>query len=115
MSLRIGLPVFVTGAAVTKPDLQWALVTSAPGVSRLRVKNDGNVHAQLADIRLLEMANDQTIARQPTPAYLLPGTVREWALQLEPGKAIGTQRVRLQAYMDAGDVNTDLLPQQQPN
>lgn len=112
MSLRIGLPVFVMGSAAAKPALHWTVVTSAPGVSKLRVANHGNAHAQVADIRLMSIATERTIARQQVPAYLLPGTIHEWALKFEPGETIGMERVRLQAYMDSGDVNTELTPQQ---
>ena len=111
MNLRISLPVFVTGATTGKPDLQWTVISSGPRAAMLKVSNAGNAHAQIADLQLLDIASNQVIARQPTAAYLLPGTTREWALQLELGKSIGTQLIRLQGYMDSGDVTTDLLPQ----
>lgn len=111
MNLRIALPVFVTGTVAVKPDLQWAVVSSGAGAAKLKVSNTGSAHAQIADLKLTNIATDQLIARQPNAAYLLPGTTREWSIQLESGKSIGTELIRLQGYMDSGNVNTDLLPQ----
>ncbi len=111
MLLRISLPAFVTGSKAAKPDLKWAVIPSGQGSGKLKVTNDGSAHALVSNMRLLDMASDQTIARQLKPAYLLPGTSREWPLQMESGKAIGSEQVRLQAYMDSGDINTDLLPE----
>lgn len=111
VALRIGLPVFVTGAPAPKPALSWTVAPSEDGAATLRVKNDGNAHAQIANVRLLSGAEREMLARSPQPAYVLPGNTREWRLAPEPGKRIGTDPVRLQAYVDAGDVDVDLSPQ----
>ncbi len=111
MRLRIGIPVFITGVAATKPDLRWSLIASGPNAGKLKVRNSGNAHAQLADMRLLDIASGQPIARLSAPAYLLPGTTLEWPLEMVPGKSIGSEAIRLKAFMDAGEVNADLVPQ----
>ena len=111
MLLRIGIPIFITGTVATKPDLNWSLITSAPNAGKLKVTNTGNAHAQLADIRLLDIGSGQAIARRSAPAYLLPGTTQEWPLEMAPGKTIGSAAIRLKAFMDSGDVNADLVPQ----
>ena len=111
VALRIGLPVFVSSPAVHKPALAWNVVHSADGAATLRVKNEGTAHAQVANVRVLSSADRQPLARYSTPAYLLPGSAQEWRLQLEPGKRLGPDPVRLQAFMDAGDVDVDLTPQ----
>ena len=111
VALRIGLPVFVSGPVLPKPALSWKVVPSEDGAAMLRVKNEGNAHAQIANVRLLSSADRQPLARYPSPAYLLPGSAQELRLQLEPGKRLGLDPVRLQAYMDAGDVDVDITPQ----
>lgn len=111
VALRIGLPVFVSSATAYKPALAWKLVPGEDGAATLRVKNEGQAHAQIANVRLLSGADRQTLARYPNPAYLLPGSAQAWPLQLEPGKRLGLDPVRLQAYMDAGDVDVELTPQ----
>ncbi len=112
MRFRFGIPVFVTGAAAVAPDLKWSVIASGPNAGKLKVTNDGSAHAQIGEMQLVDMVSEQTIARQPTPVYLLPGISREWALQITPGKSLGTEALRLKAYMDAGDVNKVLVPQQ---
>ena len=111
VALRIGLPVFVGSPAAPKPALAWKVVSGDDGIAMLRVKNDGKAHAQVANVRLLSGADRQPLARYPSPAYVLPGSAQEWRLQLEPGKRLGPDPVRLQAFMDAGDVDVDLTPQ----
>ena len=111
VALRIGLPVFVTGPTAPKPALAWKVVPGEDGTATLRVKNEGNAHAQVANVRLLSSADRQPLARYPSPAYLLPGSAQAWRLQLEPGKLLGSDPVRLQAFMDAGDVDVELTPQ----
>ncbi len=111
VALRIGLPVFVSSPAAPQPALAWKVVPGEDGVATLHVKNEGNAHAQIANLRLLSSADRQPLARYPSPAYVLPGSAQEWRLQLEPGKRLGLDPVRLQAYMDAGDVDVDLTPQ----
>ncbi|MES2149765.1 MAG: fimbria/pilus periplasmic chaperone [Pseudomonadota bacterium] len=113
MSLRIGLPVFVTGPALPTPKLHWSLAKDEAGTAKLRLRNEGNAHAQVSDIRLLSIADAKTLARQAAPAYLLGGTTREWTITPESGMRIGTDRIKLQAYMDGGDVNIELAPEPQ--
>ena len=111
VALRIGLPVFVSSPAAPKPALAWKVAHGEDGAATLRVKNEGNAHAQIANVRLLSSPDRQPLARYPNPAYLLPGSAQAWRLQLEPGKRLGPDPVRLQAFMDAGDVDVELTPQ----
>lgn len=108
MRLRIALPIFASSAS-TAPLLKWTIFRQR-GVQSLEVRNEGNSHALISNVRLVPTDSDTLIARQPTPAYLLPGTTREWPLKLESGKIIGPEAIRLQAYVDAGDVNIELTP-----
>lgn len=111
VALRIGLPVFVSSPTAPKPALAWKVVHGEDGAATLRVKNEGNAHARIANVRLLSSADRQPLARYPNPAYLLPGSAQAWRLQLDPGKRLGPDPVRLQAFMDAGDVDVELTPQ----
>ena len=108
MRLRIALPIFASSAS-TAPLLKWSIFTRQ-GVQSLAVKNEGNSHALISNVRLMPTDSENLIARQPTPAYLLPGTIRAWPLKLESGKTIGPEAIRLQAYVDAGDVTIKLTP-----
>jgi fimbrial chaperone protein len=111
VALRIGLPVFVSSPTAPMPALAWKVVHGEDGAATLRVKNEGNAHARIANVRLLSSADRQPLARYPNPAYLLPGSAQAWRLQLDPGKRLGPDPVRLQAFMDAGDVDVELTPQ----
>lgn len=110
MSLTLAIPVFVTGSNAARPALQWSMTRSAQGVSTLTVRNDGNAHAQVADLKLMPIGEDTVLARRPAATYLLAGTTREWQVRPEPGKKLERDRLRLHALLDNSHVTIELAP-----
>jgi fimbrial chaperone protein len=80
--IRQVLPVFVepaTGAAAA-PNLQWSLQSDA-GQTVLQAMNNGNAHAQLADISFVSNARHRVEVAGGLAGYVLPGATRRWPLK----------------------------------
>lgn len=106
MTLRLSVPLFLKPSNEAKPELQWRLQRDDSGGLRLAARNNGTAHVQLANLQLRRGA--RVVARQPSPAYLLPGREREWPLQLESHFEHGPEPLLLEGYSDAGDVRTEV-------
>lgn len=105
VALNLSLPVFVLPAAGAVPDLHWDLGVSGSGVAELRLRNDGDAHAQLRTVRLAGPAGE-LIEGQNLPVYLLPGQGRAWPLDTN---AAAGSRWTLTADTDAGPLETELV------
>lgn len=78
--LKYSVPVFLLPPKqiVLQPILHTRLVT-AEGVRYIDIRNDGNSHAQIADLALLQ--GEQRVSIAPgLSGYLLPGKQRQWRL-----------------------------------
>jgi fimbrial chaperone protein len=72
------------------------------------LKNDGNAHIQVLDFKLSSPGNQQAIGLQQVSAYVLPGQSRSWMLATDTAQRLATDTVRINAYTDAGSVETDI-------
>jgi fimbrial chaperone protein len=108
MALRIGLPVFILPKVKAAPALSWRVEQAAGGQLKVDLKNDGNAHIQILDFNLSLPDKQQAIAVQQVSAYLLPGQIRSWMLTTDPAQRRGGDTVRINAYTDAGSVETDI-------
>lgn len=106
MTLRLSVPLFLKPKIEAKPELQWRLQRDDSGGLRLAARNNGTAHVQLANLQLRR--GTRVVARQPSPAYLLPGRERDWPLQIESHFAPGEEPLLLEGYSDAGDVSTEV-------
>lgn len=85
--MRHSLPVFVApagAAAPTTAQLRWALQRQA-GQPVLEVTNDGNGHAQLAELAVVDAAGQPHVVHAGLLGYVLPGAVMRWPLKLPGG------------------------------
>jgi fimbrial chaperone protein len=108
MALRIGLPVFILPKAKAVPVLNWRVEQTAGGPLKVDLKNDGNAHIQVWDFQLSLPGKQQAMAVQQVSSYLLPGQDRSWMLVTDPVKPPGSDTIRINAYTDAGSVETDI-------
>ncbi|MFZ3174145.1 MAG: fimbria/pilus periplasmic chaperone [Thiobacillus sp.] len=87
VALRIGVPVFVVPAkAPVSSMLRWKAVRMEAGTIQLTVSNEGNVHAELAEVMLSQPGNGsapKVINWYKAPFPLLPGQSRTLVLKPE--------------------------------
>jgi fimbrial chaperone protein len=107
MNLRLAVPVFVhpvdNNAA---PVVEWQATRGQDGSLTLRAQNNGTMHLQLANLRVLAGATE--LGRAESAAYLLPGQAHEWNISPDAGKSFDAPALELNAYSDAGDVKIPL-------
>lgn len=85
--LRIGVPVFVAPAkAPVSSMLRWKAVRMEAGTIELTVSNEGNAHAELAEVMLSQPGNGsapKVINWYKAPFPLLPGQSKRLVLKPE--------------------------------
>lgn len=106
--MQYSVPVFVAAAApMARPaqPLSWWIEAQS---LRLRTRNDGVQHAQIADFELLD-AQGRVLASHPgLMGYVLPGATRHWQLSLPAeAKAAGLE---IRARIDGQTVRQQLQP-----
>lgn len=69
--LRIGVPVFITPAAVQPPVLAWRIYRTREGKLEVGLTNNGNAHVKVANLRLVR-ADGGELGKQQIAAYVLP-------------------------------------------
>jgi fimbrial chaperone protein len=109
VALRIGLPVFVQpqkgGAA---PKAIWKISKVADDTLKVEVRNQGQAHIQISDFALYVAGGDQPITDESVSSYVLAGQTRTWLLKTRSLVKIADGRVRLKAYTDAENVDTEV-------
>lgn len=111
VALRIGLPVFVkpqNGKAA--PKMVWTVSHAPDNSLKVALQNQGNAHVQVSDFSLYIPGGDKPIAGESGSSYILAGQAREWLLKIDFSEKITGGRLRLKAYTDAGNVDTELPP-----
>lgn len=110
VALRIGLPVFVQPlAGKASPKAVWSATALDDKRIKVGLENQGNAHLQVSDFALYVPGMAQAIAIESGLSYALAGQAREWILSIRPLKAPSNQRLRLKAYTDAGEIDTELM------
>jgi fimbrial chaperone protein len=110
VALRVGLPVFVQskkGNAAAKQ--LWRVVRMPDKQLKVVLRNSGNAHVQVSDFSLYLPGRDQPIAGESGSNYVLAGQTREWLLKTSLTEANADGRLRLKAFTDAGDIDTELV------
>ncbi|GAB3394951.1 fimbrial biogenesis chaperone [Azotobacter armeniacus] len=104
VTLRLGVPVFVTPSAPTVPQLEWRLRRTPKGLV-LSTINQGNAQGQVSDLQL-RLRNGKTLPLQD-PVYVLAGVSREWSLEAAAGLPVG-EAVELSAKINGTDITSHL-------
>jgi len=112
-ALEMSIPLFARPRAPVAPALDWQLKKRADGGYSLFVRNEGNAHAQVANLALSVPDASEPLAIYSGFAYLLPGQSREIALQrgAQPTPPVQGSTFKLTAYTDAGDIALSLSPE----
>ena len=79
--LRYSVPIFVLppGIAAPTPRLDTQLVAGSDGNAQIQIRNTGNGHAQVADLRHLIDGKAKT-ELNGLVGYVLPGQTMRWSL-----------------------------------
>lgn len=110
VALRVGLPVFVaplTGKA--SPKAVWSATALDDKRIQVGLDNQGNAHLQVSEFALYAPGAEWAIAAESGLSYALAGQKREWILNITSPKLPSTQRLRLKAYTDAGEIETEVV------
>lgn len=111
-ALSYSLPVFVNPIGITKttPRLQWSYSLQPDGEQiNLRVSNNGNGHAQLADLSIIDDVGNSIDLHQGLLGYVLPGATMNWTLKTLPSsmKTSGKFKVMINGTQTTQDVTLD--------
>ncbi|WP_433638172.1 fimbrial biogenesis chaperone [Kluyvera georgiana] len=85
--MHYSVPVFIqpTGAAETLAKLQWQ-VAHSEGHAWLQVSNQGDGHAQLAEVTLITASGSRKNITPGLLGYVLPGSTMRWPLPASAGQ-----------------------------
>ncbi len=109
VALRIGLPVFVQSQkGDAAPKLVWIISRTSDDKLKVVLQNQGAAHVQVSDFSVSVPGNPQPLAGVSGSSYVLAGQSREWLLTTGNQGTLSAGRVRLQAFTDAGDLDTEL-------
>ena len=110
VALRIGLPVFVQsqkGDAAAK--MTWKVARMSDSLLKVGVRNEGNAHIQISDFSLYAPGGEQPLTGEAGSSYILAGQAHEWLLKTRTAEKLSGSRLRLKAYTDADNVDTELV------
>lgn len=106
VALRIGVPVFIKPQAAVQPKLVWQAIATPEGIE-VNASNQGNVHVQIADIKLSPSAGGKPLAAQKIAAYVLSGQSHSWLVG--PTDTPAGTVLHLTAQTDAGEMQADVV------
>lgn len=87
--LRYSLPIFLQPAQIPAPEqLSWALRTR-DGATFLEVKNEGGLHAQVADVAVVGAAGQRRVVHRGLLGYVLPGATMRWPVGVAAADGAG--------------------------
>ncbi|GAA0917499.1 molecular chaperone [Rothia nasimurium] len=94
--LRYSVPVFLApkGDPAVKATLhtEWITTPSGPMV---RIRNDGNGHAQIAELSFTDASGKRTTLVRGLVGYALPGSTMSWPTPKETPPATGVLKARV--------------------
>ena len=105
VTLRMGIPVFVTPPVAAAASLQWSAVRTPQGQISLGASNGGNAHIQIMNIGV--SLSGKELGRLTEPSYVLAGQSRSWPplpVNAPPGSVL-----RVVSRTDAGDLSADVV------
>ena len=110
MITRLSLPVFVApGEVPASPSLRWAVQRGPEQSLLVAAYNDGNGHAQIANLSLA-LPDGQRLSL-PGLHYLLPGNDNIWVVDTRDAAITRTPTVTLSATVNGLNVNVRMQVQ----
>ena len=94
--LRYSIPVFL--APKGDPSLKATLHTewiTTPSGPMIRIRNDGNGHAQLAELSFTDTHGKRTVLVRGLVGYALPGSTMSWPTPKDTPPATGVLKARV--------------------
>lgn len=80
LAVRISIPVFHYSGPVPRANLTWAIQAESGNTAWLVATNSGNRRVKLAKLAVAAGGGSRELPVSQ-PAYLLPGSVRQWRLE----------------------------------
>lgn len=110
VALRITIPVFVQSQnGEAAPKAVWNVTQMPDKKLKVWMRNQGNAHIQISDFSLYVPGNEQAIFGELGSSYVLAGQEHEWLIKTSSLANISGGRLRLKAYTDAENVDTELV------
>ena len=114
-AMSYSLPVFVqpVGTNKTEPKLQWRYSVQPDGEQIIfRVSNNGNGHAKLIDLSVVDTAGNSVTIHQGLLGYVLPNATMNWTLKIPPSVILtetttGKFKVTINGMQTTQDVPLD--------
>lgn len=76
---------------------------------KVGVENTGNAHIQISDFTLYVPGAEQAISGELGSTYILAGQEHEWLMKMSSLANTSGGRLRLKAYTDANNIDTELV------
>jgi len=110
VALRVSLPVFVQSInGGVAPKMEWEILQMPGNQLKVIMRNSGNAHIQISDFALYLPGHDKPLGGESGSTYVLAGQTHEWLLQTSALEKIVNNRLRLTAYTDAYNVDTEIV------
>jgi len=109
VALRVSLPVFIQmrkGIAV--PQIVWHVEGASNNSLIVNLRNQGNAHIQITDLALYIPGMELPIASDTVSSYVLAGQSHQWFLKLNTSEKLIAKRLRLKAFTDIENVDTEI-------
>ena len=110
-ALRIGLPVFVKQPVEPAPKMVWSVTRMPDQFLKVTLRNQSSAHVQVSDFAFYVPGASKPIAGESGSTYVLAGQTREWRVKSDTPAPGPSERVRLKANTDVGNIDTELAMQ----
>lgn len=108
-ALRISLPVFVQSQkGDAAPRATWKVSRMPAKLLQVELHNRGNAHVLISDFSIYLPGAGQSVAGESASSYVLAGQSRVWLLKTSIPENMPAGRLRLKAYTDAGNSDTEI-------
>ena len=110
VALRVSLPVFVQSLSDNAaPKAVWSVLRMPEDHLKIVLHNSGNAHIQVSDFDLYALGQITPLASESGSSYVLAGQTHEWQLKATSLEKIIDNHLRLTAYTDSNNVDTEIV------
>lgn len=108
VAMRVSIPLFVSPQRPAKPGLKVSVKDSGNDKLLIIVDNRGNAHAHLKKFIVAKQGDEANAPMEiESPAYLLPGVVREFLVSRPPWLRDPSEKILIKAIGLSGAVEFD--------